>query len=261
MTGSRRLPFLSLAAVVIGCPGPRELDGLACDESGACSEGYTCHEGRCLTIPECGNGIRDALEPCEEDDVNGATCPAGTLGAVVCSTSCTLDYAGCVLRCGDGVRAGAEACDDGNATDADLCSADCTAQSVPALETEPNDDGTPEADVDDFLASAANGPLTADALVAGDIGTGDQDAWSLTTAADVTVEISIHGRAGIGTCDTGVDVRVREASGAVLFAVGDGSITGCPRQRLGLQAGRTVYVEAYAGSGGGSYLLAVDFTP
>lgn len=250
-----------VALAVLACPGPRELDGLACDESGACAPGFTCHEGRCFAVPVCGNGVRDPLEPCDDDDVNGIACPAGSLGTVTCTATCELDRSGCSVRCGDGVRGGTEACDDGNNLDADLCSADCTAQSLAALEQEPNDDGTPEPDVDDFLASAAGGPVAADALLAGDVANGDQDAWAITATAAATISIAIHGREGVGICSTGVDFRVREATGATLFEVREGALNGCPQQAFALEAERTVYVEAHEGSGGGSYLLSVDFTP
>lgn len=259
---------ISLAPIIVvallaasACPGPRELDGLACDESGACDEGFTCRDGKCFAIPVCGNGTRDPLEECEGDDLNGVGCPAGSLGSAVCTATCEIDRSGCSVTCGDGVRGGGELCDDGNVRPDDLCSADCAQESIPLLESEPNDDGSPAPDSDDFLASAANGPLTGDALVAGEVVAGDQDAWAIASESGGAVAVSIHGREGIGSCGTSVDFRVREANGATLFEVGGGANSGCPLQTFALEAGRTIYLEAFSHESGGSYLLAVDFSP
>jgi cysteine-rich repeat protein len=78
--------------------------------------------------PECGDGVIDTGEDCEDgnappasNDGCSATCqeePGWTCMTVVPSV-CTA------AACGDGIRAGGEACDDGNILACGTCSADC----------------------------------------------------------------------------------------------------------------------------------------
>ncbi len=67
-------------------------------------------------IPECGNGILDPGEQCDEG-INNNTNP-GTY-EITCRPNCTL------AKCGDEIIDNGEACDDGNNLDGDYCSADC----------------------------------------------------------------------------------------------------------------------------------------
>jgi cysteine-rich repeat protein len=66
---------------------------------------------QCTRIPQCGDGIVDPGEEC--DDGNTDDCDA-------CSNHCTV-----VTGCGDGTVCGTEECDDGNTTSCDGCSSSC----------------------------------------------------------------------------------------------------------------------------------------
>ncbi len=100
--------------------------GEACDDGNlACGDGCSdsCQiEGLVL----CGNSLLDAGEQCDAGSENGAVCQADYGGSCsYCSNVCqTIDVAG--PYCGDGVANGTEECDDGNTTDNDGCSANCT---------------------------------------------------------------------------------------------------------------------------------------
>ena len=63
--------------------------------------------------PECGNGIVDDGESCDDGQNNGA---AG---------SCAADCQGPAPWCGDGLVQVGESCDDGNLVEADGCNTDC----------------------------------------------------------------------------------------------------------------------------------------
>ncbi len=62
--------------------------------------------------PECGDGVMEGDEVCDDGNVNN--CDS-------CSNNCTL-----VTGCGDGVKCGSEGCDDGNTTNCDGCRGDCS---------------------------------------------------------------------------------------------------------------------------------------
>ena len=66
----------------------------------------------CTTPADCGNGIVDDGEVCDDGSNVG-----GEGGCVAC---------GVVQVCGDGVQNGTEQCDDGNTANSDGCDADCT---------------------------------------------------------------------------------------------------------------------------------------
>ena len=67
-------------------------------------------------VPECGNGIKDEGEECDNalDNSN----EPGILGQT-CRPNCTF------ATCGDGTADSGELCDDGNRTDGDYCRNDC----------------------------------------------------------------------------------------------------------------------------------------
>ena len=67
-------------------------------------------------IPECGNGLRDPGEECDNGAENSDE--PGTPGTT-CRTNCTL------ARCQDGIVDSGEICDDGNPSVGDYCSPDC----------------------------------------------------------------------------------------------------------------------------------------
>ena len=82
-----------------------------------CTNTCTYDEGDCreLPTPECGNGLREAGEYCDGEDLGSATCeslgyPGGTLSCV----ECTFDTSGCEGEraiCGNGLREAGEYCD------------------------------------------------------------------------------------------------------------------------------------------------------
>ena len=67
-------------------------------------------------IPECGNGLRDPGEECDNGLENSDE--PGIIG-ITCRTNCRL------ARCGDTILDSGELCDDGNFTSGDYCSPDC----------------------------------------------------------------------------------------------------------------------------------------
>lgn len=256
----KRLALL-IPLVCASCPGPRDLDGLACDSSAACSDGYICSEGVCLDAGVCGDGAVNIGEQCDSFALAGAACPFGQPGAVRCTPSCELDFSGCELRCGDGQRHPTEECDDGNDVGRDLCSPACTLTVTPALETEPNDDGAVTLEEDDFLATAATGPFTVDTLIAGAVANGDQDAYAVFALETTTLTVSLHAGVAMGTCGNYTGVRMREEGGAVLYDLPRTSGSGCPLQTFEIEGGRTVYIEVHIGDRSEGYLLGLDFTP
>jgi cysteine-rich repeat protein len=66
-----------------------------------------------ISVPECGNGIIDGDEHCD-DGIND-----GSYG------SCTEDCSAQAPHCGDGEQNGPEPCDDGNGRNGDGCNNDC----------------------------------------------------------------------------------------------------------------------------------------
>jgi cysteine-rich repeat protein len=92
----------------------------------ACEDGNIVNGDGCnsaCVLETCGNGVIDAGEPCDcgtaatpgDPDV----CGAELNGGAICQTTCTLP------RCGDSVLDPGEACDDGNRMDDDGCSRSC----------------------------------------------------------------------------------------------------------------------------------------
>jgi virginiamycin B lyase len=97
-------------------PGLRCGDGVvsaACGEECDPPSPGTC-DTQCRRIPECGDGVVDPGEQC--DDGNAADCDG-------CSGRCTVE-----TGCGDGVVCGDETCDDGNTASCDGCSAACSVE-------------------------------------------------------------------------------------------------------------------------------------
>lgn len=75
----------------------------------------------------CGNGVIDAEEACDGDDLAGKTCEGEGFdgGTLACDADCTkLDISGCTIAsCGNGSVEGIEACDGD-----DLAGQDCASQ-------------------------------------------------------------------------------------------------------------------------------------
>jgi cysteine-rich repeat protein len=108
-----------------------DMDGLVdcadmdCDSDPACA-------------PVCGNGVVEPTsgEECDIDDFGGETCQSRgyASGTLTCTPSCTIDDGGCTpFDCGDGILSPGEECDDGNNTDGDGCSSDCTIEPPPEI--------------------------------------------------------------------------------------------------------------------------------
>ena len=91
----RRLPLLLLCALAVG--------GCGDDDGGPIG-------------PECGNGIIEAGEVCDDEALGVATCLTlgWTMGTLVCSNDCTYDVTGCMgggPDCGNWVKEYQEECD------------------------------------------------------------------------------------------------------------------------------------------------------
>lgn len=122
----RFLTFVAGVLVLHGCgfgdlPDP---DGapFKCSVDSDCLESYRCENSICAkkeaaSVPNCGNGIVDSNEECDDgNDSNEDGCLD------------TRDGDCREASCGDGyVHTGVEACDDNNKDDGDYCAADCTA--------------------------------------------------------------------------------------------------------------------------------------
>ncbi len=67
-------------------------------------------------FPECGNGLRDPGEECDNGSENS---DEPGIPGITCRTTCLL------ARCQDGIVDNGEICDDGNASVGDYCSPDC----------------------------------------------------------------------------------------------------------------------------------------
>ena len=75
----------------------------------------------------CGDGILDSGEECDDGNTTGADgCSADC--KVINGWYCHGEPSQCATQCGDNITAGAEECDDGNTTSGDGCSAQCQAE-------------------------------------------------------------------------------------------------------------------------------------
>ena len=88
--------------------GPSEGDSLASDAS------FDALDGGDAQGPQCGDGVVEGPEACDEGEVNSDTAPDS------CRLDCTLP------TCGDGVVDTGESCDDGDLDNTDLCTTACT---------------------------------------------------------------------------------------------------------------------------------------
>ena len=127
------------------------------------------------------------------------------------------------------------------------------AETLPAAtpEAEPNDDGATATGMStfegtDFSAAAANGPYSADTVVAGALDpAGDEDVFAISNAGATPAEVYLETfNGGFGACTSGLDtqLRIRDASGTVL-AFDDDAGTGrfCSFLAYVIPIGTTVY--------------------
>lgn len=80
----------------------------------------------------CGDGVRDADEQCDDDDLGGQNCASAGFplgGDLDCNSDCSLDTSDCETgSCGNGVEEAGEQCDDNNNEPNDGCSPGCQLQ-------------------------------------------------------------------------------------------------------------------------------------
>jgi cysteine-rich repeat protein len=103
----------------------------ACDDGNACTASDTCTGGGCVgKTVTCNDGNLCTQDSC--DKVQGCVAKVMADGAD-CSADGTkwCQSQVCVAKpsCGNGIKEGSEQCDDGNKTDGDGCSAQCTIES------------------------------------------------------------------------------------------------------------------------------------
>lgn len=96
-------------SVVSACARLTEGDACTVPEIGT----GTCQSRLCI-VGACGDGVINAIDACDGDNLAGRTCR--DFGSVYseglkCKADCSFDKSGCSGYCGDGVRQAAEECD------------------------------------------------------------------------------------------------------------------------------------------------------
>jgi len=87
----------------------------ACRERGLGVVDAKCDPNSCEILAteqdctRCGDGVATGDEPCDGNDLRGATCPGGS-GVLQCD-QCKLVYDNCPSICGDGIVSGTEECE------------------------------------------------------------------------------------------------------------------------------------------------------
>ena len=86
-----------------------------------------CTPGKLCQCPkvECGNGILEGNEKCDDGNTTSGDGCSGDCKTVEPGFQCRVAGKACTPKCGDGIKSGAETCDDGNTTSGDGCSATC----------------------------------------------------------------------------------------------------------------------------------------
>jgi cysteine-rich repeat protein len=101
-----------------------DLDGEIDCQDADCSSVSNCDPG-----PVCGDGVIEDTEECDGDNLNGQTCAdlGFSLGELSCDANCQLDSLDCTNpSCGNGIEEEGEECDDGNNSNNDGCTNECT---------------------------------------------------------------------------------------------------------------------------------------
>ena len=199
-----------------GCPAGTV--DCPCD-AGACDDGLLCEADVCVSPPpvECGNGMIERDEECDDGDGNGDT--------LACKADCTSNV------CGDGaVYEGVEECDDGNDVDLDGCSNACVAGICGdgiIQETEECDDENMEAT--DACTSECLNAVCGDSYVyegveeCDDGNDVDTDECTAACVAAVCGDGLVY--EGVEECDDGNDIDTDECpTTCVAAACGDGFV-------------------------------------
>ena len=85
-----------------------------------------CTAEACFLIVECGNGILEGDEACDDRNTTGGDGCAADCSAIEDGWACPFAGVACrAAECGDGFRVDLEECDDGNARNGDGCSRSC----------------------------------------------------------------------------------------------------------------------------------------
>ena len=158
-----------------------------------CQGGQECRDGACATAErpagwtiDCGDGVPDGGEECDDGDANSDT------AANACRTTCVA------ADCGDGVVDTGEQCDDGNTTSGDGCSAGCRTEGA---EECGNGELEGDEECDDGNTTSGDGcqsDCTFTCHTAADCD--DEDQCTIDTCADVT-----DGRLCQNVIDDGAD--------------------------------------------------------
>jgi len=106
-------------------PGEECDDGNLVDADG-------CSANCELELLNCGNNIKEGLEICDGNDLNGKTCQDYGYSdpeTLTCNVNCLdFDVSGCNYVCGDNNLEPDEECDDGNLIDGDGCDSLCQSE-------------------------------------------------------------------------------------------------------------------------------------
>jgi cysteine-rich repeat protein len=211
-----------------------------------------------VEFSSCGDGRVSPGEECEP--ANSATC----------DEKCQR-----IASCGDGLVDLPELCDDGNTADNDACPSDCAAINF-AIESEPNDDGTPNTNAslfgNDFSAANADGPFTQDILISAAIAqSGDEDVFLVQNPLSAPVRVradTFNPLLGFSACGNTIDtvLNIRDSSGALLAQNDnrDTQLDTCSGLEIALPPSGVAFVHALEFTdlnANAGYLLQLDFTP
>ncbi|MCO4748289.1 MAG: hypothetical protein KC912_26075 [Proteobacteria bacterium] len=100
--------------ICVEVPCPVGSEGCECTSGGVCDGTLECESDTCVEPtpdPECGNGVPETGETCDDNNQVTETCDYGLTSCTVCNSNCQ-EQAGAVSYCGDGVEQSTyEACD------------------------------------------------------------------------------------------------------------------------------------------------------
>ncbi len=239
------------------CDGP-DLANATCMSEGFIGGTLAC-QADCSALDtsmctSCGDNTIDMNETCDGTDLAGETCVSQGFidGTLACVADCSdFDTVGC-SNCGnntidppeacDGTQLGTVACaaqglEYGYACCGSACAGDLSNCADQLLESEPNDDGTPNTGTNDFSTVNADGPITSNTVVVGALmPAGDDDIYAITNPGPnpAILIAETYGPGGPGTCpfnDIAFDtfLEIRSAANAVLASDDDGGGGYCSR--------------------------------